>query len=304
MEVFIKKREIYNILLRSTLFVMIFAASFQVASSQVTVGAAESAHESAALELKGLDKGLLLPRVSLKGQSDVTTIANAANGLMVYNLTDGDNGTPLNPADDVFADLFYVFSNGKWYLLYNENKLLEDLLDSKVPQILLLGTVKPKGQGSDYSFVSADLGNGIRKYMFDDVIRNADNCFNVSTGEFTAPNTGYYQIKMSILLRPRTTSTTTSNLWLGISKPFTGSFPSSGVTNSNFNNYTNIINPGEDPSKPAYVYFSTTIFLTSGQKIVPLAKKITTTDFSLDVDFINYKRETTNRLAITYLPIK
>lgn len=297
------KRRDYTILLRSILLAFLLVFSIRGAISQVTIGSGNKAHESAALDIHGIDKGVLIPRVSLKGQSDMTTIANPAEGLIIYNLTDGNNDTPLNPADDVFKDMLYVHQKGRWYLMYNEAKLIEDITESKVPQILVLGTVKPKGQGRDYSFVSSDLGNGIRKYMFDDVVRNTDNCFNTSTGEFTAPNTGYYQIKMNILLRPRATNTATTNLWLGISKPFTGSFPTSGATNSNFSNYTNIINPGQDPSKPAYVYFSTTVFLTKGQKIVPLAKKITTTDFSLDVDYINYKRETTNRLAITYLPV-
>ena len=59
-------------------------------------------HASAMLDIKSTDKGLLIPRVSLISESDISTIANPRLSLLVYNtnaaLTDGEgfyfwNGT-------------------------------------------------------------------------------------------------------------------------------------------------------------------------------------------------------------------
>lgn len=296
------KKKKYMGLIRFVLASIILVALNQAGMAQVAIGSGDRPHVSADLELKDESKGLLIPRVSLVGKFDVTTVPNPAEGLMVYNLIDADNGTPLDFSDDVSAGSIYVFEKGKWVEQYNAESLEKALTDSKLPQIVLLGTVKPAGSGNDNTFVSNDLGNGIRKYMFDDLIYSIPGVYDASLSEFTAPKSGYYQIKMNILIRPNSTASSESSIILGISKPYTGNFPTSGVTNDRFNNYINILNSGSNAALPAYIHFSTTIFMAAGEKVVPLTKKIAPDIFSLNVDGINYKRETTNRIVITYLP--
>lgn len=48
-----------------------------------TTGAA--ANPSALFDVSSANKGILIPRISLTGISDVTTIASPANSLLVYN---------------------------------------------------------------------------------------------------------------------------------------------------------------------------------------------------------------------------
>lgn len=74
---------------------------------------------SSVLDIVSTNKGLLIPRVSLTGNTDVTTIPNPANGLLVYNLVDA-GGTNL-----VKKDNFYKFNTAvnKWQLLLDETSL-------------------------------------------------------------------------------------------------------------------------------------------------------------------------------------
>lgn len=41
--------------------------------------------KSSAIEIKSTNKGLLIPRIDLKSNTDQTTISNPANSLLVYN---------------------------------------------------------------------------------------------------------------------------------------------------------------------------------------------------------------------------
>ena len=48
---------------------------------------------SAMLDVKSMNKGMLIPRVALTGTADVTTIPSPATSLMVYNTTAAGSGT-------------------------------------------------------------------------------------------------------------------------------------------------------------------------------------------------------------------
>ncbi len=64
---------------------------------------------SAALDLQSTNKGFLLPRVSLTGKNDVTTISSPIAGLMVYNIANA--GTSTN---QVFANKIYIYTGTNW----------------------------------------------------------------------------------------------------------------------------------------------------------------------------------------------
>lgn len=77
-------------------------------SAQATIGTKEPPHHSALLELKTPDKnkGFLGSRVKLQSKKDKLTIADPANGLLVYNTADA--GTIKE--DSVKANRFYYWS--------------------------------------------------------------------------------------------------------------------------------------------------------------------------------------------------
>ncbi|MBP7174027.1 MAG: tail fiber domain-containing protein [Cloacibacterium sp.] len=80
---------------------------------------------SAKLDITATDKGILIPRVALTGDKDVTTIPSPAVGLMIYNTATA--GTipepPTNPKDELPTDIpepdnvvpgFYFWSGSRW----------------------------------------------------------------------------------------------------------------------------------------------------------------------------------------------
>lgn len=67
-------------------------------------------HESSILEIRSADKGVLLPRVSLTGINDNTTISNPANSLLIFNIA-----TAGSPPNDVTPGYYYWDASGsKW----------------------------------------------------------------------------------------------------------------------------------------------------------------------------------------------
>ena len=55
------------------------------AKAQVTIGAEDVPNESAVLELKASDKGLLLPRVELTSTTSFAPLKAHVEGMTVYN---------------------------------------------------------------------------------------------------------------------------------------------------------------------------------------------------------------------------
>ncbi|PZU82440.1 MAG: hypothetical protein DI529_14525 [Chryseobacterium sp.] len=90
--------------LYNLLAVLLFISGF----SQVGIGTV-TPHSSAILDITSTNKGLLLPRVNLTGTNDNTTIANPANGLLVFNMAAAGSGTT-----SVSANSFYFRQNSVW----------------------------------------------------------------------------------------------------------------------------------------------------------------------------------------------
>jgi microcystin-dependent protein len=89
----------------------IFAQSGGVAISEDN----SEPHLSAMLEVKSDSKGLLLPRVALTGVNDITTVANAANGLFVFS----ENG---NVPDGLY---YWNEGNTKWVYVITANDITD-----------------------------------------------------------------------------------------------------------------------------------------------------------------------------------
>jgi hypothetical protein len=100
------------------LFLIAMTASSVSLFSQVGINTT-TPDPSSILDIVSTNKGLLIPRVSLTGNTDVTTIPNPANGLLVYNLVDVGGVSPVK------KDNFYKFNatSNKWQLMLDETSL-------------------------------------------------------------------------------------------------------------------------------------------------------------------------------------
>jgi len=96
------------------LFILLFLTAGLSAWSQVAINTDGNAPDnSAMLDVKSIDKGLLIPRVALTGALDVATIASPATSLLIYNTatagTSPDNVTPG----------YYYWNGNAWTTLAN-----------------------------------------------------------------------------------------------------------------------------------------------------------------------------------------
>ncbi|MCS4302866.1 hypothetical protein [Chryseobacterium sp. BIGb0232] len=100
------------------LFLAAITASSVNLFSQVGINTT-TPNPSSILDVVSTNKGLLIPRVSLTGNTDVITIPNPANGLLVYNLVNAGGANPVK------KDNFYKFNTttNKWQLLLDETSL-------------------------------------------------------------------------------------------------------------------------------------------------------------------------------------
>ncbi|MFV0330756.1 MAG: hypothetical protein ACK5KL_13220 [Dysgonomonas sp.] len=112
-------------------------------SAQVTIGMDKPPHPSTILELKtpDKDKGFLGPRVKLKGTKDKTTIANPANGLLVYNTVNANT----SKTDSVKANRYYYWAeqagDGEWLDFLGQVELAkiinQVLVQTGIPQSVI-----------------------------------------------------------------------------------------------------------------------------------------------------------------------
>ncbi len=93
--------------MRKKLLVIFFLGLSSLVYGQMGIGTLHP-NESAELEVKSADKGILIPRIKLKSLADQTTITNGnVESLLVYNTTDN---TSLDPG-------YYYWHNQQWVRL-------------------------------------------------------------------------------------------------------------------------------------------------------------------------------------------
>ncbi len=83
---------------------------FQIASGQVGIGTTTPAN-GALLDISSSNKGLLIPRVTLTGINDNSTISPATVGLLVFNTTDANSGA------NAIYEGFYYWNGTIWVKL-------------------------------------------------------------------------------------------------------------------------------------------------------------------------------------------
>jgi hypothetical protein len=94
-------------------YLLLIITSFFISSFAQNVGITNDGippDQSAMLEVRHPNKGLLIPRVRLLGTNDVTTIPSPATSLLVYNTSTTGGATAVNPG-------FYYWNEEKWVML-------------------------------------------------------------------------------------------------------------------------------------------------------------------------------------------
>jgi hypothetical protein len=153
------------------------------------------------LDIAASDKGLLIPRVSLTGQSDNTTIPSPTTGLMVYNTNTAGSVTPG----------FYFWNGSEWQPLGSTAYTFENgLTENSSHAVGLGGTLS---SNTTINFGSGAFGNNLifnlvsssSQFTIQDdgtdnaIFYNSGNVEfkgNISTGEYmnfgsTFGSTGY-----------------------------------------------------------------------------------------------------------------
>lgn len=100
-----------------TLLVLVLLAFGVSAGAQVAINTDGSAPDnSAMLDLKSSNKGLLITRIALTGATDNTTIASPANSLLIFNTATAGSG------EDAVVPGFYFWDSpsGRWKSLYTQ----------------------------------------------------------------------------------------------------------------------------------------------------------------------------------------
>ncbi len=89
------------------LIIVMFLFQYSSVNAQVGIGTAQL-DAGAIFQVESSDKGVLIPRVSLTSTLDLITIANPADGLIVYNTsTTGNGDTSINPG-------LYYWNGAQW----------------------------------------------------------------------------------------------------------------------------------------------------------------------------------------------
>jgi len=139
--------------LRTLFLALAMIATYSI-SAQVSINTdGSSAAESAMLEVKSSDKGMLIPRVALTGTTDVTTISSPAESLMVYNTATAGDVTPG----------FYYWNGTAWEAIGGSSPTTYSVGDFAQGGIVFW--VDETGQhGLVCAKEDQDVGSGIRWY--------------------------------------------------------------------------------------------------------------------------------------------
>ncbi len=108
-----------SIMFKATITSFLLLISGMAVHAQIGINTT-SPSDGAILDVTSSDKGFLMPRVTLTGIDDVTTITpSATTGLMVYNTANAGSGSTKVTSG------FYYWSGSAWRRLYNEGYSLE-----------------------------------------------------------------------------------------------------------------------------------------------------------------------------------
>lgn len=184
-------------------------------------------------------------------------------------------------------------------LLINENK--DVVLAPGDPQSfqLLAGFVASTDTGTNYLTAAADVSN-IRRVIFNTAKYQAvAGSFDATTGIYTVNLNGFYKFDIGLLLRNfNSVGTNSQQIRLGLSLPNDTNF-SNG--NASFAFLTQGGNKSSDSNVPECVQVTGVIYLSAGDKVAVGVRYLNPTDWRINTEAINYRRENANYFIVTYL---
>jgi len=107
--------------MKKIIFIVTILFSISI-NAQVGIGT-NNPDASTALDIVSTDKGILIPRVSLTGKDDITTIENPTSSLLIYNIA---NVSDIIPG-------FYYWKDNTWNALSLPTKPLITSSPSATP---------------------------------------------------------------------------------------------------------------------------------------------------------------------------
>lgn len=198
------KNNIYSLL-------FIVASFLSSVQAQVAIGV-NTAHPSAALDVNvnslpnNAKKGLLFPRVDLQNATDVTTIPSPANGLLVYNRTDG--GTSPN---EILANNLYSWRINTWKKFTN----IPEVKELKLPTDFVLASVtKQIFTSTEITLLNSPAVVNTVPIVWntatDVLIANPDDIVLETTSTIRVLTTSLYQISGTFSFKPDTSGNATN----------------------------------------------------------------------------------------------
>jgi hypothetical protein len=135
------RKNVFKMMKRIFIVLPIFAPVSLIYSQNGPVGIGTSSPNLSAildLDVSSLPnngkRGVLLPRVALVNNTDITTIPNPPTALIVYNTTDAGTGSKA-----VKANKLYRFANGRWDLLITPDDLVDEENGATVKKLQFIG---------------------------------------------------------------------------------------------------------------------------------------------------------------------
>jgi hypothetical protein len=192
----------------------------QESTAQVGVNTGSSIETGAAFEVRSTDKGILIPRITLTGSDDITTITPApSTGLFVYNTTKAGSGsTMVEPG-------FYYYDGSAWRRLFNEGYTLQYNQTAEV-----LGTKNPCNCHSNNYVDITGLDSGVLTLPFSGTYQIFVKAYMTAGDNLMANSDGATQGSISIWM-----DTNNSGSFTEVSEQYITT-NSKRISGSNFNN--------------------------------------------------------------------
>lgn len=192
----------------------------QESTAQVGVNTGGSIETGAAFEVRSTDKGILIPRITLTGSDDITTITPApSTGLFVYNTTKAGSGsTMVEPG-------FYYYDGSAWRRLFNEGYTLEYNQTAEV-----LGTKNPCNCYSTNYVDVTGLNSGVLTLPFSGTYQIFVKAYMTAGDNLMGNSDGAAQGSISIWM-----DTNNSGTFTKVSEQYITT-NSKRISGSNFNN--------------------------------------------------------------------
>lgn len=144
-------------------------------TKQIGIGTTNP-NQSAILDLNATNKGFLIPRVAIKGTTDITTIPNPAIGLFVYNtvaaLGGGVNGSA------VYANKIYNWSGSKWNMLIDNDIIGKELTTLGVPRTAIFEL-----ESDINNFLNGQLAGGTQAILMTEVVNSVPEYLSFDTAK-------------------------------------------------------------------------------------------------------------------------